>query len=326
MAKADQLKALLKSHIEGDDSHFFAVAMQVAASEAKRGHGKLAQEIRALIDEAKAKKSAPVSPQPIPITTPRGELSSLLSVSYPKLRLSDMVLLESISERLKRLIKEQRQIKKIRSYGLMPRKKLLLVGQPGTGKTMSATVLAGELGLPLFTVRLDSLMTKYMGETAAKLRLIFESLTQTRGVYLFDEFDAIGSQRGLLNDVGEIRRILNSFLQMIEQDTSDSLILAATNHPEILDHALFRRFDDVVEFELPPRELIEQTISNKLLRFKKRDMDWNRLAEKAEGLSYADITKACEDAIKDAIIHDREEVSTEDLLIPLQERQSIRKK
>lgn len=326
MAKADQLKALLKSHIEGDDPHFFAVAMQMAASEAKRGHGKLAQEIRALIDEAKVRKSAPVSPQPIPITIPRGELSSLLSVSYPKLRLSDMVLLESVSERLKRLIKEQRQIKKIRSYGLMPRKKLLLVGQPGTGKTMSATVLAGELGLPLFTVRLDSLMTKYMGETAAKLRLIFESLTQTRGVYLFDEFDAIGSQRGLLNDVGEIRRILNSFLQMIEQDTSDSLILAATNHPEILDHALFRRFDDVIEFELPPRDLIEQTMSNKLLHFKKKNMDWKRLAERAEGLSYADITKACEDAIKDAIIHDREEVSMEDLLKPLQERQSIRRK
>jgi AAA+ superfamily predicted ATPase len=113
---------------------------------------------------------------------------------------------------------------------------------------------------------------------------------------------------------------------MIEQDTSDSLILAATNHPEILDHALFRRFDDVIEFELPPRDLIEQTLNNKLLHFKKKDMDWKRLAEKAEGLSYADITKACEDAIKDAIIHDREEVSTEDLLKPLQERQSIRKK
>lgn len=326
MAKADQLKALLKSHIEGDDSHFFAVAMQMAASEAKRGHGKLAQEIRALVDEAKAKKSPPVSPQPIPITAPRGELSSLLSVSYPKLRLSDMVLQEGVSNRLKRLIKEQRQIKKIRSHGLTPRKKLLLVGNPGTGKTMSAAVLAGELGLPLFTVRLDSLMTKFMGETAAKLRLIFDSLTQIRGVYLFDEFDAIGSQRGLLNDVGEIRRILNSFLQMIEQDDSDSLILSATNHPEILDHALFRRFDDVIEFELPPKDLIEQTITNKLLRFKKKDLDWKRLAEKAEGLSYADITKACEDAIKDAIIHDREDVSTEDLLTPLQERQSIRKK
>lgn len=326
MAKADQIKALLKSHIAGDDSHFYAVAMQVAASEAKRGHGKLAKEIRDLIDEAKARSSAPTSQQPIPIAAPRGELSTLLSASYPKLRFADMVLPEGISERLNRLVKEQRQIKKIQSYGLMPRKKLLFVGHPGTGKTMSATVLAGELGIPLFTVRLDSLMTKYMGETAAKLRLIFETLNQTRGVYLFDEFDAIGSQRGLLNDVGEIRRILNSFLQMIEQDSSNSLILAATNHPEILDHALFRRFDDVIEFELPHKELIERTLSRKLAQFKKAHIDWKRLAELAEGLSYADITKACEDAIKDAIIHDREEVSTEDILAPIQERQSIRKK
>lgn len=325
MAKADQLKALLKSHIDGDESHFFAVAMQVAATEAKRGHGKLAQEIRALIDEAKSKNVAKTASQPIPITAPRGELSSLLSVSYPKLRLSDMVLQQNISSRLKRLIKEQRQITRIRSYGLAPRKKLLLEGLPGTGKTMSASVLAGELGLPLFTVRLDSLMTKYMGETAAKLRLIFEALAQTRGVYLFDEFDAIGSQRGLLNDVGEIRRILNSFLQLIEQDDSNSLILAATNHPEILDHALFRRFDDVIEFEIPPRELIEQTIINKLSQFKNENMDWKILAEKAEGLSYADITKACEDAIKDAIIHDRLVISTKDLLKPIQERQSFRK-
>ncbi len=325
MAKADQLKALLKSHIDGDDSHFFAVAMQVAAAEAKRGHGRLAQELRALIDEAKSKSVAKAAAQPIPITAPRGELSTLLSVSYPKLRLSDMVLHENISSRLKRLIKEQRQIKKIRSYGLTPRKKLLLEGLPGTGKTMSASVLAGELGLPLFTVRLDSLMTKYMGETAAKLRLIFDALAQTRGVYLFDEFDAIGSQRGLLNDVGEIRRILNSFLQLIEQDDSDSLILAATNHPEILDHALFRRFDDVIEFEIPPRELIEQTIINKLSNFKKENIDWKILAESAEGLSYGDITKACEDAIKDAIIHDRLAISTNDLLKPLQERLSFRR-
>lgn len=326
MAKADQLKALLKSHIEGDESHFFAVAMQMAAAEAKRGHGKLAQELRALIDEAKAKKALPATLQPIPIAIPRGELSSLLSVSYPKLRLSDMILTENVSERLKRLIKEQRQIKKIRSYGLAPRKKLLLVGQPGTGKTMSATVLAGELGLPLFCVRLDSLMTKFMGETAAKLRLIFDSLSQTRGVYLFDEFDAIGSQRGLLNDVGEIRRILNSFLQMIEQDSSDSLILAATNHPELLDHALFRRFDDVVEYELPPKQLIEKAINCKLGHFKRSKLNWERLIINAEGLSYADLTKACEDAIKDAIIHDREDISTVDLLKTLQERQSIRKK
>ena len=110
--------------------------------------------------------------------------------------------------------------------------------------------------MPLFVVRLDGLITKFMGETAAKLRLVFETLTQTRGVYLFDEFDSIGSARGLTNDVGEIRRVVNSFLQMVEQDHSDSLVIAATNHVGILDHALFRRFDDVIEYELPDKSRI----------------------------------------------------------------------
>ena len=217
MASAEQLKALLKSHIDGDDAHFYAVAMQVAAREAKLGHGKIAHELRALIDEAKMHKQPLTNGRKaVPIAQPRGELSSLLAVSYPKLRLSDMILDESVRDRLVRIIKEHRQIAKIRSYGLAPRKKLLLVGPPGTGKTMSAAVLAGELGLPLFVVRLDSLITKFMGETAVKLRLIFEAISQSRGVYLFDEFDSIGSQRSLSNDVGEIRRVLNSFLQLID--------------------------------------------------------------------------------------------------------------
>lgn len=143
----------------------------------------------------------------------------------------------------------------------------MLIGPPETGKTLTASVLASELGLPLFIVKLESLMTKYMGETAGKLRLIFDAIQQTRGVYLFDEFDSIGSQRGNTNDVGEIRRVLNSFLQMIEQDTSDSLLIAATNHSELLDHALFRRFDDLIEYDLPEKKEIIAALKSKLAVF-----------------------------------------------------------
>jgi SpoVK/Ycf46/Vps4 family AAA+-type ATPase len=327
MASAEQIKALLKSHIDGDDAHFFAVAMQVAAHEAKLGHANVAHELRALIDEAKAQKQPLKNgKKAVPIAQPRGELSSLLSVSYPKIRLPDMILDDSVNDRLVRIIKEHRQIAKIRSYGLAPRKKLLLVGPPGTGKTMSAAVLAGELGLPLFVVRLDSLITKFMGETASKLRLIFEAISQSRGVYLFDEFDSIGSQRGLSNDVGEIRRVLNSFLQLIEQDDSDSLLLAATNHPEILDYALFRRFDDVVEYVLPEHDQLINALQAKLSVFQQSEIDWEQLAEGASGLSYADLTRACEDAIKEAIIHDRQKVVTCDVLKYLTERKAIRSK
>lgn len=322
MASAEQLKALLLSHLEGDDAQFFSIAMQLAAHEAKLGHGKLAKELRDLIDMAKERSQRAAS-EPIPLAKPRGELSGLLSVSYPKLRMSDMVLAPAVARRLQRLTKEHAQILRLRSHGLAPRKKLLLVGPPGTGKTLTASVLAGELGLPLFVVRLDSLMTKYMGETAAKLRLIFDAIQQTRGVYLFDEFDSIGSQRGLTNDVGEIRRVLNSFLQMVEQDNSDSLLIAATNHPELLDRALFRRFDDVIEYQLPERDEIVAALKNKLAAFKTSRIQWDKAAEVAEGLSFGDITRACADAIKDALIHGRDTVTQADLLRSIGERKAV---
>lgn len=325
MASAEQLKALLQSHIDGDEAPFYSVAMQLAAHEARLGHGKLARELRDLIDKAKALKPTEAG-QRVPLAKPRGELSGLLSVSYPKLKLADMVLSRSVGDRLTRLIKEHTNVRKIRSHGLAPRKKLLLIGPPGTGKTLTASVLAGELGLPLFVVRLDSLMTKFMGETAAKLRLIFDAIQQSRGVYLFDEFDSIGSQRGLTNDVGEIRRVLNSFLQMVEQDDSDGLLISATNHAELLDHALFRRFDDVIEYQLPEKREIIATLKSKLAAFKTSRIQWAKAADAAADLSYGDITQVCEDAKKDVIIHNREKVTHTDLIRSIKERHTVPRK
>ena len=325
MASAEQLKALLQSYAVGDEAQFYSIAMQLAAHEAKLGHGKLARELRELIDKAKTLKST-ATRTPIPLTKPRGELAGLLSASYPKLKLADMVLSPSIGDRLKRLIREHTQVQKIRSYGLTPRKKLLLVGPPGTGKTMTASVLAGELGLPLFVVRLDSLITKFMGETAGKLRLIFDAIQQSRGIYLFDEFDSIGSQRGLGNDVGEIRRVLNSFLQMIESDHSDSILIAATNHVDLLDHALFRRFDDVIEYQLPEKKEITTVFKSKLAGYATPRIQWTEVTEASEGLSYGDITKACENAIKDVVIHNRDRVAGTDLTRAVKEQQSIQRR
>ena len=166
MANARQFLAMVKSHVQGENDHFLSLAMQVAAQQAKSGHGKLAQEIREAIDHAKlGEPLRQANPNILSMAPPQCELAELLSASYPKLRLSDMVLDEVILEPLTRLMKEQRQSVKLRLHGLEPSRKLLLVGPPGTGKTMSARVLAGELGLPLFIVRLDRLLTKYMGET-----------------------------------------------------------------------------------------------------------------------------------------------------------------
>lgn len=321
MPSADQVKALIASLSEGDEAQFYSVAMQIAAHEARSGHGKFAEELRALIDKAKSRSQFP-SKGPIPLARPRGEVAELLTVSYPRTLLSDMVLGESLREKLDRVIREHKAVRVIRNRGLSPRRKLLLIGKPGTGKTLTASALAGELGLPLFVVRLDGLITKFMGETAAKLRLIFEALSRTRGVYLFDEFDSIGSARGLGNDVGEVRRIVNSFLQMVEQDDSDSLVIAATNHVGILDRALFRRFDDVIEYDLPDKARIAEALRVKLSSFKTEKIQWAKAAAAAQGLSFADIARACEDAIKDAIVHDRQKVTHAELMSAIRDRKS----
>lgn len=330
MASSEQLKALIKSHISRDDGHFYSVAMQVAAHEARLGHGKLAEELRDLIDAAKTRLNQDAFGKLVPIagalnsaSKAKGELSSLLTVTHPSNRLGEMVLDDLAANQLARIIKEQRMLARIREHGLSPRRKLLLVGPPGTGKTMTASALAGELGLPLFAVRLDSLITKFMGETAAKLRQVFDAIADLRGVYFFDEFDAIGSQRGSANDVGEIRRVLNSFLQMIEHDQSNSLIIAATNHPEVLDNALFRRFDDVVEYHLPTSTQALDLIRSRLGSFAPKPFKKDGLVEQAEGLSYAEICRAVDGSIKDAIMHDQTKVQPVELGRALEERRLI---
>jgi hypothetical protein len=325
MATADQVKALIRSHADGDDTRFYAIAMQVAAQAARSGHGKFAQELRELVDQVKARGKgleAGRGPMPVPLAQPRGELAGLLTVGYPKTRLTDMALTDALRSRLDRVLVEERQRERLRDHGFSPMRKLLLVGPAGTGKTMTAAALAGELGLPLFSIQLDGLITKYMGETAAKLRVVFDAIQSTRGVYLFDEFDALGGERGTKNDVGEIRRVLNSFLQFLEQDESDSLVLGATNHVGLLDRALFRRFDAVLEYCTPTPQIAIRVMKSRLSLLDSTGIDWSRASALAEGLSHAEIAMACEQAAKNAILDHSTAVRDADLILALEERRS----
>lgn len=306
MASSEQIKALLLSHLARDDERFLSIALQVAAHEARIGHGKLAIELRDIVEKAKKQARSAI---PVSIAKGLKDASGLLYATTPQLRLTDLVTTDEVLEKLKRVIREQRHLGKLKSHGLAPRRRLLLVGPPGTGKTFTASVMAGELGYPLFQVRLDAVITKFMGESSAKLRQVFDAIREVRGVYFFDEFDALGTQRATPNDVGEARRILNSFLQMIEQDDSNSVIVCATNHPHILDYALFRRFDDVIQYHLPGREEIISLFKRRLSPYVAKDFPWVELAENAAGLSSAEVTLVAEDAIKELLIHERERIT-----------------
>lgn len=318
MATAEQIKSLIRSHFSDDMERFYTMALQVASYEARQGHVALAQDIRNIVD-IERKKGGPRI-----IQFPR-DLKGLVLTEEPDVPLAAMVIPGSIHERLDRVIHEYRQQNKLKSHGLQHRRKLLLIGPPGTGKTMTARVIARELHLPLHTIQVDRLVTKFMGETSAKLRQIFDMIQQEHAVYLFDEFDAIGGDRSSENDVGEMRRVLNAFLQFIEQDTSDSLIIAATNNPKLLDRALYRRFDDVMYYEEPGQDQRKQLISNILGTFLDAGTVWKKILQTSEGLSHAEIYIACLDAIKAAILADRNVVDSSDLLNCLSEKRNTHK-
>jgi SpoVK/Ycf46/Vps4 family AAA+-type ATPase len=319
MANSRQMIALLKSHVRRDDQEFLSIAMEMAASEARQGHSQVAETLKNLIDEAR-KQPTQVPPRPLLVVPNRSELSSLLLITEPETRLTDMVLPDALASRLGRILLEQRQQTRLREHGLRPRRKILLVGPPGSGKTMTASALAGELHLPLSTILLEGIITKFMGETATKLKLVFDAMTSMASVYFFDEFDALGAKRTQSNDVGEIRRVLNTFLQLLEKDDSRGLIIAATNHPELLDKALFRRFDDVLEYGLPEGEVVRRILYARLGKSADDHIDWDTVLDKSRGLSQADVGRAADDALKHVLLNNHPHVATRDLLAALDER------
>ena len=297
MATADQILSLIRNHINNDDAQFRKVALQISAVEARSGHAIIARTIQELLRQKNTSLGT------VRLVSKNKEVDDLLLQLDTCDDRKSLILTNSVEEKLERIIKEYFKKETLRKYGLVNRRKLLLYGASGTGKTMTASVLAKEFNLPFFVVRTERVVTKFMGETGQKLGRIFDFISEVPAVYLFDEFDAIGSQRGMDNEVGEQRRILNTFLQLLERDDSDSFIIAATNSIESIDKAMFRRFDDVIEYHLPDREQRLALLHEYL--YAAKDLDFALAESLFEGMSHAEIKMLCSDIFKESLLNDK---------------------
>lgn len=301
MARSDLMKRLLRSYTAGDDHAFRSTADAIIEDERRKRHDLLASELEAILDEpGPGRRPLQVSAlRPLP--KGRDDLD-LLDIIHPSVSLAQVVLDPPTAEVIDGLLEEFRQRASLHAHGIEPRTTLIFVGPPGCGKSLTAEALAGELGLGLARVRLAAVVSSFLGETAKNLEQIFAFLRTGSWVLLFDEFDMLARERGDRIDHGEVRRIVTALLQLVEDSHTDSLVIATTNHPQLLDSALWRRFDEVVGFE--PPDLDERvTLLKAKLGAVKHEVDLPAAAERLAGYTHAEIEHVCEDALRLMVRH-----------------------
>jgi len=321
MAASEMIQELIRAHVESNDRRFRTVALQLAAREARNGHRVLAGRIRDLIDEQIAPSPSEAA-TPTPLARPSEDLRSILIATYPKERLGDIVLVGELAKVMPRLLTEHRSREQLHRFGLEPRRRLLLHGPPGCGKTLAAAVVAGELGLPLLRVRIETLFSRFLGQTAALLTAVFEEMRRVRGVYLFDEFDALARQRFVANDVGETSRVVSTFLQLLDADVSDAIVVAATNGAEEIDRAAFRRFDDVALVPLPGTDAVASLLRLRTRGHKIAQRDLNAIAERLDSVPFAEVDRAVTEALKTVVLTNRRRLTAADLEISVEQLRS----
>lgn len=313
MATGEQLKRLLSAFRNGDDGTFYRVANRIISDEAAANNHALARELkRALGGGEKARGELVVLPR-----DKRG-VANLLNVHISDVTEDKLVFCPSTQRKIDRIIEEHRSAKRLADHGFDAKRKLLFWGAPGCGKTATANFLAHELGLPIGTVRLSALISSYLGDTSANMQAVFDLANREDMVLFLDEVDAVGKNRDDRNDVGEIKRVVNSLLQAMDGFKSKkSVVIAASNHQYLLDKALWRRFDDIVDFPLPGDEeirlFIDKLLSGVQFRGKKTE-----IYKEMKGLSFADIERFVIEGVKSMILDNRKVLRANDILEQLE--------
>jgi len=313
MANGKVLRQLIKAGATGDVAAFRRVSEVIIEEERQKQHHLLANDLEHILygDHAIQTSRVPAAP-PVPVDKERG--LPLLDIRQPSRSLDEIVLPESSSDAVEEILEENRRADVLRTHGMKAISKVIFFGPPGCGKTLAAEVVACELDMPLAIVRLDTLVSSYLGETAANLRQIFDFISQYPMVVLFDEFDAIGKERGDSGDHGELRRVVNAVLQMMDAYQGKSLILAATNHEHILDSAIWRRFDDAIEFPLPDKHQLSELMKLKLRGIRRQfELEDDEVLSLFIGKSGADLERIVRRAIKRMILRSQEFLTLKDL-------------
>ena len=300
MARSDLVKALMRSYQRGDDGAFHQAAEAIIEDERRKRLDILADELRSILQEpGDRRRPLQVSSlRPVPKT--RDDLP-LLSITQPTVSFHDLVLPQPVSGVLGSIVDEFRQRSVLRSHGVQPRSTLLFVGPPGCGKSVTGSAIAGELGLAVARIQLATIVSSYLGETARNLEQVFSFLNSGSWVLQFDEFDMLGRERSDRSDHGELRRVVAAMLQIIDENNADSVFVATSNHPSLLDTAVWRRFDEVIEFPMPDEKDRAALVELKL-RGVRSDINAVAEAQRMEGFSAAEIENVCMNAIRQMVL------------------------
>ncbi|MCP2730332.1 AAA family ATPase [Limnofasciculus baicalensis] len=316
MARGEIIRKLFQSFSRNEREGFYAAAMELIQEERSKNHILLAKDLERILQNGNA-KSLPASSSlyksypDVPKDRETG--LSLIDIRQFDLNWDDVVLNQHNLDILQRVTLENRKQEILAAYGLQPKSKLLFCGPPGCGKTLTAKVLSGVLGIPLVYANLTAIFSSYLGETATNLKKIFDYIEKGEWVVLFDEFDAIARDRNTLNEHGEVKRLVNSLLQLIDQSNSNSLFIAATNHESLLDKAVWRRFDELLFFGKPDLELRTALLKRYLTRIRYSEVNLENFAADLEEATGADIERICVDAIKTVILRGDRELNHIDL-------------
>jgi SpoVK/Ycf46/Vps4 family AAA+-type ATPase len=315
MTTSELIKQLFLSYSNKDNESFELAAREYIEREKRKKHNIVAKDLeKALYNTGGLPTSQKRFKNNIPIPRDTEKGFPLLEIQHFDKNFDHLIISKETKDQLVQVIREFKDSDILATYNLEYKKKILLCGKPGTGKTFSAQIMSSVLNIPLIYIRFDAIISSYLGETAGNLRKVFDFIEHGTWIVLFDEFDIIGKNRDDNHEHGEIKRVVNNFLQMLDNVKGNSIILAATNHQNILDPAIWRRFDDVVYYNLPDEKSRCQLFEIYLKSIKRdKDIDLVQFSQITKGLSPADIKMITEEAMKFAIINSRSSISMNDI-------------